>query len=61
MYFVLNKTTLGYQLKAVGFNKDASRTAGIAYRSSIFISMTIAGALSGLAGAAIYLSPSLVR
>jgi simple sugar transport system permease protein len=56
MFVILNKTTLGYQLKAVGFNKDASMTSGIKYRRNIIISMSIAGALSGLAGAMIYLS-----
>jgi simple sugar transport system permease protein len=56
MFVILNKTTLGYQLKAVGFNKDASMTSGIKYRWNIIISMSIAGALSGLAGAMIYLS-----
>jgi simple sugar transport system permease protein len=56
MYVILNKTTLGYQLKAVGFNKDASMTSGIKYRRNIMISMAIAGALSGLAGAVMYLS-----
>lgn len=55
-YLILNKTTLGFQLKAVGYNKDASKYAGINEKRNIIISMSIAGALSGLAGASLYLS-----
>jgi simple sugar transport system permease protein len=51
LYIVLNKTTLGYQLKAVGFNKDASKYAGMNTKRNIMISMTISGMLAGLAGA----------
>jgi simple sugar transport system permease protein len=51
LYIVLNKTTLGYQLKAVGFNKDASKYAGMNTKLNIMISMTISGMLAGLAGA----------
>lgn len=61
IWFVLQKTTLGFQLKAVGFNKDASRASGIQYRRNVIISMIIAGALAGLAGSMIYLSPRNVR
>lgn len=56
IYLILNKTTLGFQLKAVGYNKDASKYAGINEKRNIIISMSIAGALSGLAGASLYLS-----
>jgi len=56
MYIVLNKTTFGYELKACGFNKDASKYAGINERRSIVLSMVIAGALSGLGGGLLYLS-----
>ncbi|MBP2025142.1 ABC transporter permease [Peptoniphilus stercorisuis] len=51
IWYILKKTTLGYQLKAVGFNKDAAEYAGIDIKRNQIISMTIAGALSGLAGA----------
>jgi len=57
MYVVLNKTTLGYQLKAAGFNRDASRYAGMNTKRDIILSMTIAGILSGLAGAIIIMVP----
>ena len=50
---ILNKTTFGYQLKACGLNKDASRYAGINEKFCITMSMSIAGALAG-AGASLY-------
>ena len=53
MYILMNKTTLGYQLKACGANRHASRYAGIADKRNIVLSMAIAGALAG-AGAALY-------
>ncbi len=56
MYFVLNKTTFGYELKACGYNKHASQYAGISEKRSIVLSMVIAGALSGLGGGLVYLS-----
>ena len=52
--FLLNRTTLGYELKAVGFNRHASEYAGISVNRNIILSMMIAGALSGLAGATFY-------
>ena len=58
IYIVLEKTTFGYQLKAVGYNKDAAKYAGINEKASIIYSMSIAGALSGLAGAIVFLSKS---
>ena len=51
IWFILKKTTLGYKLKAVGFNKDAAEYAGISVPGSVFTSMFIAGSLAGLAGA----------
>ncbi len=56
LYFVIDKTTFGYELKAVGLNRFASRYAGINENRSIVFSMMIAGALSGLAGGLVYLS-----
>lgn len=52
--FLLNRTTSGYELKAVGFNRHASEYAGIRANRSITLSMMIAGALAGLGGAAFY-------
>lgn len=53
--FILNKTTFGYELKAVGYNKHAAAYAGISVNRSVVYSMMIAGALSGLAGLTQYL------
>ena len=53
MYILINKTTLGYQLKACGSNRHAARYAGIKDKRNIVLSMAIAGGLSG-AGAALY-------
>ncbi len=56
MFIVLNKTTFGYELKACGFNQNASKYAGINEKRSVVMSMVIAGALSGLGGGLLYLS-----
>ena len=56
IYIVLHKTAFGYELKAVGYNRNASKYAGINERKSIILSMTIAGAVSGLAGGLLYLA-----
>ena len=53
VYIIMNKTTLGYQLKACGANRHAARYAGIADKRNIVLSMSIAGALAG-GGAALY-------
>ncbi|SFQ24805.1 simple sugar transport system permease protein [Lachnospiraceae bacterium XBB1006] len=58
VYVVLNKTTFGYELKACGKNKEATKYAGINSKRDIVLSMVIAGALSGLGGALLYLSGS---
>ena len=53
VYIIMNKTTLGYQLKACGANRHAARYAGINDKRNIVLSMAIAGALAG-GGAALY-------
>ena len=55
IHIVLNKTTLGYQLKAVGFNKDASKYAGMNTKRNIMVSMAISGILAGMGGAILFL------
>ncbi|MEN6364872.1 MAG: ABC transporter permease [Rectinema sp.] len=50
---VINKTTFGYSLRAVGFNKEAARYAGMKVNRNTVLSLTIAGAFAGLAGAII--------
>jgi simple sugar transport system permease protein len=47
-WFVLNRTTLGYEVRAVGFNPDAARYAGINVARSYFLAMAIAGMFAGL-------------
>ena len=49
--YILKKTTLGYELRAVGFNEKAAEYGGIDINKSIVKSMGIAGILAGLAGA----------
>ncbi len=56
IYIIINKTTFGYELKACGFNQNASKYAGINAKRSIVLSMVIAGMLAGLGGALLYLS-----
>ena len=53
MYVLMNKTTLGYQLKACGSNRHAARYAGINDKRNIVLSMAMAGSLSA-AGASLY-------
>lgn len=53
MYILINKTTLGYQLKACGSNRHAARYAGINDKRNIVLSMAIAGALAA-SGASLY-------
>ena len=54
IWFILQKTTLGFRLKAVGSNRHCAEYAGIKVNRSIMISMAIAGALAGLAGLTYY-------
>ncbi|MCZ7587744.1 MAG: hypothetical protein M5U27_02535 [Gaiella sp.] len=48
---ILNRTTLGYGVKAVGFNPDAAHYGGISVARNYFLAMAIAGAFAGIAGA----------
>lgn len=56
IWVILDKTTFGYELKAVGLNKNAARYAGINEKKNIILSMTIAGALAGFGAGLYYLS-----
>lgn len=51
MWFLLDRTTLGYELKSVGFNQHASQYAGMKVSRNVVFSMTIAGAFAGIGGA----------
>ena len=48
---VLNHTTLGYEVRAVGFNPEAAAYGGISVRKNLIRAMAISGAFAGLAGA----------
>ncbi len=52
--FILDKTTLGFELKAVGSNRDCAEYAGIKVNKNVILSMMIAGGLAGLAGLTFY-------
>lgn len=55
VWFLLEKTKLGYELKAVGHSRSAAKYAGIRVGRSMVVSMMISGALAGLAGVTYYL------
>jgi simple sugar transport system permease protein len=50
VWFLMKKTTLGYEIRAVGLNPFASEYAGISSKRTIIMSMVISGALAGLGG-----------
>jgi ABC-type uncharacterized transport system permease subunit len=50
-YIVLNRTTLGYEVRAVGFNPEAARYGGISVGRNFILAMGISGLFAGLAGA----------
>jgi general nucleoside transport system permease protein len=49
-YVILNRTTLGYEVRAVGFNPEAARYGGISVPKNYFLALAISGAFAGLAG-----------
>lgn len=51
VWFIIDKTTLGYKLKAVGANKFAAEYGGINVNGSILTALAFSGALAGLGGA----------
>ena len=54
-WFLMEKTNLGFGLRATGFNKDAARYGGIPVVTSVVISMAVAGAFAGLGGGVVAL------
>jgi simple sugar transport system permease protein len=50
-WMILNHTTLGYGVRAVGFNPEAARYGGINVARNYFLAMAISGSFAGLAGA----------
>ncbi|MYL48634.1 ABC transporter permease [Halobacillus litoralis] len=51
MWFIINRTTTGFELRSVGFNQHASKYAGMNVSKNIILAMVISGAFAGLAGA----------
>ena len=50
-WVVLNRTTVGFEVRAVGFNPEAARYGGINVARNYFLAMAISGLFAGLAGA----------
>jgi ABC-type uncharacterized transport system permease subunit len=50
-WIIINRTTLGFEVRAVGFNPEAARYGGISVARSYFLAMAISGSFAGLAGA----------
>ncbi|TWT12351.1 ABC transporter permease [Streptococcus sp. sy004] len=50
IWFLLNKTILGFEIRSVGLNSHASEYAGMSAKKTIILSMVISGALAGLGG-----------
>ena len=49
-WFIISRTTFGYEIRVIGQNPKAAKYAGIPTRRNIFLTMAIAGAFAGLAG-----------
>ena len=56
IWVILEKTKLGYELKATGNNKNAAKYAGMKENRNIILTMAIAGGLAGMSAALLYLS-----
>jgi len=54
-WIIMEKTRLGYSLRATGFSKEAARYGGIGVNANVTTAMAIAGAFAGLAGAIVSL------
>jgi len=54
LWVILQKTVLGYELKAAGYNRFAAEYAGMKVNRNIVLSMIIAGALAGIGGFTLY-------
>lgn len=51
IYVILFKTPIGYEIRAVGLNRNAAECGGISPKKNIILAMGISGMLAGLAGA----------
>lgn len=60
-WFLMKRTTLGYEIQAVGQSQKAARYAGISVKRNIVVTMVIAGAFAGAAGALVVMGPDLLQ
>ncbi len=58
VWWLLDRSTIGFTIKAVGANPNAAATAGMSVARTTIIAMTLAGALAGLAGVESALAPT---
>ncbi len=49
--YILRKTVIGYEVRAIGLNPDAAESGGISIKKGIVLALTISGAIAGLGGA----------
>ena len=56
VWVVMDKTALGYELKATGLNIHAAKYAGMKEKQNMVLTMVISGAIAGLGAAFLYLS-----
>lgn len=56
VWIILEKTKLGFELKATGYNKFAAKYCGMAEKRNIILSLICSGVLAGLAGSFMYLT-----
>jgi ABC-type uncharacterized transport system permease subunit len=50
-YYILQRTTIGYEIRAIGLNPSAAESGGISIGKGIVLALTISGAMAGLGGA----------
>ncbi|GAA2098326.1 ABC transporter permease [Microlunatus panaciterrae] len=60
VWWLLDRSTVGFAIRAVGANPHAAATAGMSVARTTVITMTFAGALAGLAGVQAALAPSVL-
>ena len=53
--FIFDRTSFGFELKAVGLNRKCAKYIGVGVGKSIVVSMAFSGILAGLAGVTYYL------
>ncbi|MDN5563512.1 MAG: ABC transporter permease [Luteococcus sp.] len=57
VWWLMERSTVGFRIKAVGANPDAAATAGMSVARTTVVAMTLSGALAGLAGVQAALGP----